>query len=60
MDNSKNTKWIVLDDKDNKITESNNKDEVLKDIELFALLKTQYGVRLIKSWNIHQENLTVP
>ncbi|GAI89308.1 unnamed protein product [marine sediment metagenome] len=49
MDNSKNTKWIVLDDKDNKITESNNKDEVLKDIELFALLKTQYGVRLIKS-----------
>jgi len=47
MNNFKNVKWVALDDKDNIITEGTNKDEVLKDIKLFGLLKTEYGVRLI-------------
>lgn len=50
MNNLKNVNWIVLDDKDNIITKGTNKDEVLKDIELFGFLKTEYGVRLIKSY----------
>jgi len=41
--------YVALDDKDNLISKSNDKEEIIKDIKLFNFLKTEYGVRLIKS-----------
>ncbi len=41
--------YIALDDRNNIISQSNDKNEIIKDIKLFNLLKTEYNIRLLKS-----------
>lgn len=41
--------YVAIDDLNNIIAEGNDKNEIIKDIKLFSLIKTEYGVKLIKS-----------
>ena len=41
--------YKIIDDENNLIAEGDNREELIKEAKLFNFLKTEYGVRLIKS-----------